>query len=64
MPSKSDVSRRDFLDTTLKTTANLAALSGVTFLSHAERVFGANDRVRVAVCGLRGRGKNHLAGFS
>ncbi len=64
MPSESNVSRRHFLDTTLKTTAKLAALSGVTFLSHPERVFGANDRVRVAVCGLHGRGKDHLAGFS
>src|SRR5206468_1917698 len=26
--------------------------------------FGANDRVRVAVCGLNGRGKDHLDAFS
>ena len=25
---------------------------------------GANDRVRVAICGLRGRGNDHLKGFT
>jgi predicted dehydrogenase len=61
---ESDISRRDFLRTTAKTTAGLGALSGITFLTHPERVFGANDRVRVAVCGLHGRGKDHLEAFS
>jgi predicted dehydrogenase len=64
MPKKSDVTRRDFLKTTGKTTAGLAVLGGTTLLSHPEKVFGANDRVRVAVCGLRNRGKDHLHGFS
>ena len=39
-------------------------LTGLTFLTRPERVFGANDRVRVAVCGLRGRGKDHLDAFA
>ena len=39
-------------------------MTGVTFLTRPERVFGANDRVRVAICGLRGRGKDHMDGFS
>ena len=56
--------RRDFLKGAVKTTASFGALGGMTFLPHAERVFGANDRVRVAVCGLHGRGKDHLAAFS
>ena len=30
----------------------------------AERVIGANDRIRVAVLGVNGRGRNHLQGFS
>ncbi len=64
MPKKSDVTRRDFLKTTGKTTAGLAVLGGTTLLSHPEKVIGANDRVRVAVCGLRNRGKDHLHGFS
>ena len=48
---KSDITRRDFLRGAVKTTAGLGALAGLTFLPHPERVFGANDRVRVAVCG-------------
>src|SRR5258708_38926170 len=46
------------------TTASLVALQEVTFLTRPARVFGANDRVRVAVCGLHGRGKDHLSAFS
>jgi predicted dehydrogenase len=64
MPKKSNVTRRDFLKTTGKTTAGLAALRGITMLTSPEKVFGANDRVRVAVCGLRNRGNDHLHSFS
>src|SRR5437763_15934355 len=64
MSSESDVTRRDFLKTAAKTTASASALSGVTFVTRPERVFGANDRVRVAVCGLNSRGKDHLDAFS
>jgi len=64
MPDEPDVKRRDFLKATVTTTAGLAALGGITWITRSERVFGANDRVRVAVCGLHGRGKDHLGGFS
>src|SRR3984893_14346790 len=64
MVSESDVSRREFLKTAAKTTAGATALTGLTFLTRPERVFGANDRVRVAVCGLKNRGKDHLDAFS
>ncbi len=64
MPSESDVTRRDFLKTAARTTASAGALSGITFLTRPDRVFGANDRVRVAVCGLRSRGKDHVDAFS
>jgi len=50
-------SRRDFL----KTGAGVAALSSIV---RPERVLGANDRVRLAVCGLRGRGMDHVKRFS
>ena len=63
MPSESDVTRRDFLKTAAAT-AGANALSGITFVTRPERVFCANDRVRVAVCGLNGRGKDHLHSFS
>jgi len=61
---ESDITRRDVLSTVAKTTAGLGAFGGISFFAHPERVFGANDRVRVAVCGLHGRGKDHLDGFS
>jgi len=64
MSNNADPNRREFLKSSVKTAAGLAALSGVTFLSRPEKVFGANDRVRVAVCGLRGRGKDHIEGYS
>src|SRR6202043_4025403 len=64
MSSESDETRRDFLKTVAKTTGAVGAYTGLTFLTRPERVFGANDRVRVAVCGLRNRGKDHLDAFS
>jgi predicted dehydrogenase len=64
MKSESSFGRRDFLKTSANTAASLALLREVTFFTHPERVFGANERVRVAVCGLHGRGKDHLSGFS
>src|SRR6266850_1225007 len=64
MSSESDVTRRDFLKTAAKTTAGASAFTGLTFLTRPERVFGANDRVRVAVCGLRSRRKDHLDAFA
>jgi predicted dehydrogenase len=59
-----EISRREFVKRGVKTTAGAATFSGVTFLAHPERVFGANDRVRVAVCGVHGRGMDHVEGFS
>src|SRR6266699_2549751 len=64
MSSESDVTRRAFLKTAAKTTAGASAFTSLTFLTRPERVFGANDRVRVAVCGLRTRGKDHLDAFA
>src|SRR6266568_1485568 len=54
----SSIARRDFLKT------GVAAFSSVSFLARPERVFGANDRVRVAVCGVHGRGMDHVKGFA
>ena len=60
-----DVSRREFLKTGAKAgAAGLTAFSGITFITNPERVFGANDRVNVAVCGLRGRGWDHIRSFA
>ena len=44
--------------------AGLAAASSVAFITRPERVFGANDRVRVAICGVHGRGMDHVENYS
>src|ERR687886_1562443 len=59
MNAQSD-SRRKFLKTAA--TGSLVALSMPTIIP--ARAFGSNDRIRVAVIGVNGRGTDHIAGFS
>ena len=58
-----DDSRREFL----KAGAAVAAVAAVPGRLHASglpgRVLGANDRVRVGIVGLRGRGENHIKAY-
>jgi predicted dehydrogenase len=54
-----ELERRDFLKTTGK-----AITAGAAALALGGRILGANDRVRVAVCGVRGRGNDHIHGFA
>jgi predicted dehydrogenase len=56
-----DDTRREFL----KTGAKMAAVAAVSEPLHglSARVIGANDRVRVGIVGLRGRGENHITGY-
>src|SRR5438067_3726970 len=56
MTTESNSNRRDVL----KAGAGLAALA----LVRPARILGANDRVRIAICGLRGRGMDHIKRFS
>ncbi len=49
--------RRDFLRT------GAIAAAGLATAASAKKVLGANDRVRVAVIGLRGRGWDHVKGY-
>jgi predicted dehydrogenase len=63
MAKESEINRRDFLKSTTRG-ASLAALGGVSFIVHPERVFGANDRVRVAVVGLHGQGWAHVEEYA
>jgi predicted dehydrogenase len=55
--------RRDFL----KTGSMAAAVAAIPGRLHAfgvdGRILGANDRVRVGIVGLRGRGENHIRGY-
>lgn len=55
-------SRRDFLKRAAKT-AGLGAAFTIAGTKASGRVLGANDRVRVAVAGINGRGQSFLAGF-
>jgi predicted dehydrogenase len=59
----SEVSRRDFLKKGAGATAGLATMGGVSFFNRPERIFGANDRVQVAVCGVHGRGFDHVQNY-
>lgn len=53
------INRRKLLKTALP--ATVAAYALPTLIPST--VFGANDRLRVAVLGVNGRGKSHIAGF-
>jgi len=53
------IDRRDFMKTSGK-----AITVGAAALALGGKILGANDRVRVAICGTRGRGKDHIRGFS
>ena len=64
MSKESELSRRDFLRNSARTGAGLAALGGVNFITEPRTVFGANDRVRVAVVGLHGQGWAHVQQYS
>jgi predicted dehydrogenase len=64
MSRRKQVTRRDFLKTVATTTASARALSGLALLPQSARILGANERVRIAVVGLRGRGKDHINAFS
>jgi predicted dehydrogenase len=52
------LSRRRFLK------HSVAAGASFSMVNPSGRVLGASDEIRVAVVGLRGRGKNHIDGFS
>jgi predicted dehydrogenase len=53
--------RREFLG---GGAASLAALSGFATLASPGRILGANGRVRIAICGVHGRGMDHVHNFS
>src|SRR6202451_4851117 len=61
MSNEKDLNRRDFLITGA---AGLTALGTVAYLGRPGLVMGANDRVRVGICGVRGRGGDHLHNYS
>jgi len=64
MSKESEISRREFLKSSAKSGAGLAALGGMAVVTHPERVLGANDRVQVAVVGLHGQGFSHVQEYA
>jgi hypothetical protein len=59
----SDVTRRNFLKRSLAGGAVLALPGSLDAASYS-RVRGANDNIRVAIIGLRGKGQSHISDFS
>ncbi|NOY58534.1 MAG: Gfo/Idh/MocA family oxidoreductase [Calditrichaeota bacterium] len=58
--SDSQLSRRDFI----KSTTGAAAAAAITApMFVPKEVFGANDRIRVAVLGVHSRGRSHIKGY-
>ncbi|VTR93853.1 nadh-dependent dehydrogenase : NADH-dependent dehydrogenase OS=uncultured planctomycete GN=HGMM_F22C11C05 PE=4 SV=1: GFO_IDH_MocA [Gemmata massiliana] len=53
------VSRRRFLQTSLATAATVT----IAGTKSSARVMGANDRIRIAVAGLNGRGESHVGAY-
>lgn len=63
MASEAGMGRRDFLKTSAKGVAGVAAASTAFNLLRPERVLGANDRVNVAVVGPGHRGRDLIRLF-
>ena len=59
----SSSNRRDFLKTTAATTAGLSLFT-IAGTKSSGRVLGANDRLRVGVAGIKGRGSAHINEFA
>ena len=64
MSNQNAITRREFFKSTATRGAGLAAIGGAHFITEPERVFGANDRVRVAVIGIRGQGFSHVKRYA
>lgn len=60
MKEKKKLSRRSFI---LKSAAGTAAALTIPTIIPAN-VFGSNDKIRIAVLGVNGRGTDHIQGFS
>ncbi|MBN2562485.1 MAG: Gfo/Idh/MocA family oxidoreductase, partial [Phycisphaerae bacterium] len=57
------VSRREFIKRTAAGAAGAGVILPGMSAASAARVLGANDRFRVAVCGLNGRGRSHASAY-
>lgn len=58
----SRITRRGFIQTTSAIAAGSTFM--ITGTKASGRIIGANDRVRIAIAGMNGRGKSHLGGWT
>lgn len=56
--------RRDFLQTTAAAGATAFPLFTIAGTKASKKVLGANDRIRIAVAGINGRGRTHIDSFA
>lgn len=61
MQEKKEVTRRDFMESSVKTAAGVAVAA---YAIQPHTVLGANDRVNVAVVGINSRGRAHMNSYS
>jgi predicted dehydrogenase len=59
-----EINRRRFIATSGTVGIGVAALAGAKSWAAAPRIIGANERIRLAVCGVRKRGFDHVRLFS
>ena len=59
----SNSTRRDFIKKSMATVAGIKAVSAITQPAWGANVRGANDDIRVAIVGLKGKGQEHLRYF-
>jgi len=64
MSEKREVSRREFIAGGVKSAAAMAAAGSVMGTARPGRVLGANDRINIAVIGIRGRGMGHALAWA
>lgn len=64
MGEKKGVDAKGTTKEVLESGASAAAFAGISFLTQPQKVFGANDRVRVGICGLRGQGFFHAENYA
>jgi len=59
MENKKECTRREFLNRGAKTAVGVATAGVMLNTMKPERVLGANDRINIAVVGIRSRGSGH-----
>jgi len=62
--SENNVTRRQFLKSTTGTAAGTVMAGAAVSAAINRNILGANDRINMAIIGIRGQGGGHIGGFS